>query len=114
MTRGEIWWTDFSLPFGSEPGFRRPVLIFQSDAFNTFNNSKVDTAIVIPLTTNLDYKEVPGNVYLGKRESGLSKDSVLIATRMTVIDRHRLLEQKIKYHVESSKISKTVFESYWE
>ena len=34
MTRGEIWWADFGLPFGSEPGFRRPVLIVQDDSFN--------------------------------------------------------------------------------
>ena len=34
MIRGDIWWADFGIPFGSEPGFRRPVLIIQSDAFN--------------------------------------------------------------------------------
>jgi len=22
MTRGEIWWPDFGIPFGSEPGFK--------------------------------------------------------------------------------------------
>ncbi|WP_371709717.1 type II toxin-antitoxin system PemK/MazF family toxin [Rectinema subterraneum] len=27
MTRGEIWWADFGMPFGSDPGFGRPVLI---------------------------------------------------------------------------------------
>jgi len=25
MTRGELWWADFGIPFGSEPGFKRPV-----------------------------------------------------------------------------------------
>ena len=34
MTRGEIWWADLGVPFGSEPGFRRPVLIVQADSFN--------------------------------------------------------------------------------
>ena len=32
MTRGEIWWADLGVPFGSEPGFRRPVLIVQADS----------------------------------------------------------------------------------
>ena len=34
MIRGEIWWVDFGTPLGSEPGFRRPSIIVQSDAFN--------------------------------------------------------------------------------
>ena len=34
MTRGEIWWADLGIPFGSEPGFNRPVLIIQADAIN--------------------------------------------------------------------------------
>ena len=31
MTRGELWWADFGIPFGSEPGYKRPVLIIQND-----------------------------------------------------------------------------------
>jgi len=45
MTRGELWWADFGVPFGSEPGYKRPVLIVQNDFFN---NSKINTTIVIP------------------------------------------------------------------
>ena len=33
MTRGEIWWVDLGVPFRSEPGFKRPVIIIQDDAF---------------------------------------------------------------------------------
>jgi len=46
MIRGEIWWADFGVPFGSEPGFNRPVLIIQTDSVN---QSKINTTIVIPL-----------------------------------------------------------------
>ena len=34
MIRGDIWLADFGIPFGSEPGFQRPVLIIQDDNFN--------------------------------------------------------------------------------
>ncbi|EDX76404.1 hypothetical protein MC7420_4660 [Coleofasciculus chthonoplastes PCC 7420] len=34
MQRGEIWWADLPTPVASEPGYRRPVLIIQSDEFN--------------------------------------------------------------------------------
>jgi len=89
MTSGELWWTDFGLPFGSEPGFRRPILIVQDDAFN---KSKINTVIIVPLTTNLALAEAPGNVLLEKEESGLTKDSVLVVSQLSAIDKKRLIE----------------------
>ena len=89
MTRGEIWWADFGLPFGSEPGFRRPVLIVQDDAFN---RSRIGTVVVLPLTTNLSLESAPGNVFVEKGDSGLSKDSVAVISQLTAIDRRRLVE----------------------
>ena len=90
MTRGELWWADFGLPFGSETGFRRPVLIIQDDSFN---RSAIGTVIVIPLTTNLALGDAPGNVHIGQEESGLSKDSVLVVSQVSAIDKHRLIER---------------------
>lgn len=90
MTRGELWWADFGLPFGSETGFRRPVLIIQDDSFN---RSAIGTVIVIPLTTNLALGDAPGNVIMEKEESGLSKDSVLVVSQVSAIDKHRLIER---------------------
>jgi mRNA interferase MazF len=34
ISQGEIWWADLPMPVGSGPGFRRPVVVVQSDAFN--------------------------------------------------------------------------------
>jgi len=89
MIRGDIWWADFGIPFGSEPGFRRPVLIIQSDSFN---KSLLNTIVVIPLTTNLFLENAPGNLLIEKEESGLSRDSVIVVSQIYAIDRHRLLE----------------------
>lgn len=89
MTRGELWWADFGLPLGSEPGFRRPVLIVQNDAFN---KSTIHTVIIIPLTTNVALAEAPGNVFIEKEETGLTKDSVLVVSQFSAIDKKRLIE----------------------
>ena len=89
MIRGDIWWVDFGEPFGSEPGWRRPAVIVQSDAFN---NSDMNTTIVIPLTTNLRLADFPGNVFLPKEDSRLSRDSVVVTPQITVIDKVRLIE----------------------
>ena len=62
MTRGEIWWIDFGIPFGSEVGFRRPVVVLQNDILNASN---LKTVIVVPLTTNTIYAEFSNNVFFG-------------------------------------------------
>ena len=105
MMRGELWWVDLGIPYGSESGFRRPVVIIQNDFFN---NSKINTTIIIPLTTNQTYADAPGNVFLDRNESGLSKDSVIVISQIRVIDKNRLtekiskLDRKILDEVESN------------
>ncbi|MBD0319820.1 MAG: type II toxin-antitoxin system PemK/MazF family toxin, partial [Gemmatimonadetes bacterium] len=50
VRRGEVWWADLDEPRGSEPGYRRPLLIVQADAFN---RSRIDTVLAVVLTGNL-------------------------------------------------------------
>ncbi len=89
MTRGELWWADLGIPFGSEPGFRRPILVVQDDAFN---KSNINTVIIVPLTTNVALAEVPGNVFVEQEETGLTKDSVVVVSQLSAIDKRRLIE----------------------
>ncbi len=98
MTRGELWWTDFGIPFGSEPGFRRPVLIVQDDAYT---QSRFNTVVVVPLTTNLLLGEAPGNVFLSKEGSSLAKDTVIVVTQLSAIDKKRLIENISKVTQET-------------
>ena len=93
MTRGELWWVDYGIPYGSEPGYRRPVIILQNDFYN---NSYINTTIVIPLSTNLLLADVPGNIYLEKKYSKLGKDSVILLPQIGVIDKQRLIEKVTK------------------
>jgi mRNA interferase MazF len=90
MTRGEVWWADLPDPVGSAPGYRRPVLIVQSDAFN---RSRLATVIVVALTANLRLVEAPGNVLIPARASGLPRDSVANASQILTVDRGRLTER---------------------
>lgn len=88
--RGEIWWTDFGQPFGSEPGYRRPALVVQADPFN---ESTIQTVILIPLTRTLELASASGNVLCRSRDTGLPKTSVVNVSQVTVADRRRLLEK---------------------
>jgi len=98
MIRGEIWWADFGIPSGSEPGFYRPVLVVQTDSVN---QSKINTTIVVPFTTNLLLESAPGNVFVDKDESKLSKDSVLVVSQISVINKSRLIkyENKVLHNI---------------
>ena len=90
MRRGEIWWADLGLPRGSEPGFRRPVVIIQSDQFN---GSRIGTIVAAGITSNLDLVKAPGNVLLRRKASKLPKDSVVNVTQLLTVDRGRLSDR---------------------
>jgi mRNA interferase MazF len=90
MQRGEIWWADLPQPVASEPGYRRPVLIVQS---NDFNRSRIRTVIATILTTNLRLAQAPGNVLVTAIETGLPRDSVINVSQVITIDKSFLTEQ---------------------
>ena len=90
ISQGEIWWADLGEPAGSEPGFRRPVVVVQSDAFN---RSRISTVVCVPLTSNVRWGEAPGNVLLGAKTTGLPKDSVANVSQVVTLDRTALTDR---------------------
>jgi mRNA interferase MazF len=90
IQRGEIWWADLPETRRSEPGYRRPVLVVQADSFNL---SRIQTAIVAAITTNVELANAPGNVLLPARSAGLPRDSVVNISQLLTLDRSFLTEQ---------------------
>ncbi|MDI6768123.1 MAG: type II toxin-antitoxin system PemK/MazF family toxin [Anaerolineales bacterium] len=90
IRRGEIWWASLPDPAGSEPGYRRPVLIIQSD---DFNRSRIATIIAAVITSNIRLAQAPGNVLLPAKSSGLLKDSVINVSQVVTIDKSFLTER---------------------
>jgi mRNA interferase MazF len=90
ICQGDIWWADLGEPPGSVAGYRRPVLIVQSDAIN---RSRLATALCVPLTSNLAWAKAPGNLLLAKKVTGLDRDSVAQTTLMLAIDKACLTER---------------------
>ena len=83
IQRGEIWWADLAEPRRSEPRYRRPVLVVQADSFN---RSRIQTAIVAVISTNLELADAPGNVLLPARSTGLPRDSVVNVSQLLTLD----------------------------
>lgn len=87
MERGELWWARLPTPVGSEPGYRRPVLIVQA---NSFNRSSIHTVLVVAITSNVKLGRAPGNVLLSKKASGLPETSVANVSQLLTVDKSML------------------------
>lgn len=88
--QGDVFWASLPAPTGSSPGFRRPVIIVQGDAFNA---SRLATVVVVPLTSNLRWATAPGNLLLRGQATGLSRDSVANVSQIVAVDRITLSER---------------------
>jgi mRNA interferase MazF len=89
IERGQIWWAELGEPSGSEAGFRRPIVIVQSEAFN---RSRLRTVVAAVLTSHLRLVEAPGNVLVPAKAAGLPKDSVVNVSQIITVDRDFLAE----------------------
>ena len=89
MKRGAIWWASMDAPRGSEPGYRRPVVIVSADSFN---DSLINTVIVCVITSSLRLALAPGNFKIGQTSSGLSRDSVVNVSQLITLDKSFLPE----------------------
>ncbi len=90
IRRGDIHWSTLATPRGSEPGYRRPVLVVSSDAFN---RSRINTVVVVAISSNLGLAQAPGNVRLPSDATGLSKDSVANVSQVITLDKSGLDER---------------------
>ena len=90
VAQGDVWWADLPEPAGSGPGFRRPVVVVQCDAFN---RSRIATVVCVPLTSNVRWADVPGNALLTADMTNLPKDSVANGSQIITLDRELLTER---------------------
>ena len=89
IRRGQVWWADLGEPRGSEPGFRRPVVVVQEDGLT---ESALATVMVAPLTSNIQRARAQGNTTLKASVTGLPKDSVALTCQLLTLDKEWLVE----------------------
>jgi|TARA_B100002003_G_C13603927_1_gene311182 mRNA interferase MazF len=85
VKQGEIVLVDLGNKKGSEYGKSRPALIIQEDIYNNYFNTTV-----VALITGKIISEYTTNIHLSKKESGLSKDSMILANQLRTIDKSRI------------------------
>ncbi len=89
ILKGSIYWVDFSPGKGSEPKGRRPGLVIQN---NALNESRINTVIMLAITSNLRFSELPGNVTLSKGEANMPKSCVINVTQIKSVDKNSIKE----------------------
>ena len=84
--RGDIFWVNLDPTIGTEIRKKRPGIILSNDAAN----KRYHQVTVIPLTSQNIQSVEPFQVFLGKDETGLSKDSKALAEQIRTISKLRL------------------------
>lgn len=90
VRRGDLFWIEPDEARGAIPGHPHPHVVVQDDVFN---RSRISTVIVCALTSNLKRANEPGNVLLEIGEGDLPKQSVVIVSQVSSVDKARLGER---------------------
>jgi len=86
LAQGDVFWADIE-PVGSSPGYARPFLVIQN---NAFNRSRISTVVTCALTTNLRRAGDPGNVLLYPGEANLPEQSIVNVSQIATVDQRKL------------------------
>ena len=89
VKRGDIYYADLSPVVGSEQGGVRPVLIVQNDTGNRYS----PTVIAAAITSQVNKARLPTHVPVPAGNTGLQKDSVILAEQIRTLDKRRLRER---------------------
>ncbi|HHX51129.1 MAG TPA: type II toxin-antitoxin system PemK/MazF family toxin [Clostridia bacterium] len=92
IKRGDIFFAQLNPVVGSEQGGTRPVLIIQNDIGNQYS----PTTIVAAITSQIFKAKLPTHVEVSAVQSGLERDSVILAEQIRTIDKSRL-KQKVAF-----------------
>jgi mRNA interferase MazF len=89
IKQGEIYWVPIEDATGAVTSYTHPHVVLQDDALN---RSRIDTVVVCALTTNLKRAKAPGNVLLDAGEANLPKQSVVVVSQVSVVNKSQLGE----------------------
>ena len=86
----EIWIADLNPQTGTKAGKTRPVLIVQTNLLNKLTHP---SAIVCPITTNVEKETEILRVHLKKGTANLQKDCDIVIDQIRAIDNKRVINK---------------------
>lgn len=89
VKRFDVWIADLNPRIGTEPGKRLPVVVIQSNLLNEVHPS----ALICPITTNVQKDTEILRVTLSKNEAGLKVKSAILVDHVRAIDNARFVKR---------------------
>jgi mRNA interferase MazF len=89
INQGDIFWVPAQELDGAGSDYTHPQVVIQDDVLN---RSRIQTVVVCALTTNLKRAKAPGNVLLEAGEANLPKQSVVVVSQVSTVDKTQLGE----------------------
>ena len=90
INRGDVFWIAPDESRGPVPDYSHPHVVVQDDVFN---HSRISTVVVCALTSNLHRANEPGNVLLEVGEGNLPRQSVVVVSQISSVEKARLGER---------------------
>ena len=87
INRGDVFWIEPDDSRGPAPSYSHPHVVVQDDVFN---HSRITTVVVCALTSNLHRASEPGNVLLDVGEGNLPRQSVVVVSQISSVEKARL------------------------
>ena len=89
IKQGDVYWVPIKATDRAPASYTHPHVVVQEDALNY---SRIKTVVVCALTTNLKRAKAPGNVLLEAGEANLPRQSVVVVSQVSVVDKNQLGE----------------------
>ena len=85
LNQGDIYW----LKLEELEGYPHPHVVIQEDIIN---HSRIQTVVVCSLTTNIKRVNIPGNVLLEAGEANLLRQSIVVVSQVSTVEKAQLGE----------------------
>lgn len=90
INQGDVFWVSPQPSSQTDLGHHpHPYVVVQD---NLFNHSRINSVVVCALTTNLKQANAPGNVLLDVGEANLPKQSVVVVSKVSTVNKSQLGE----------------------
>lgn len=87
IQQGDLYWVPIAEPSDGESKIIHPHVVIQADVLN---QSRIETVVVCALTTNMKRAKAPGNVLLEPGEGNLPKQSIVVVSQVSVVEKNQL------------------------
>jgi len=85
IQQGDIYWVTLE----NEESYTHPHVVIQEDVLN---QSRINTVVVCALTTNMKKAQAPGNILLELGEANLPKQSIVVVSQVSTVDKSQIGE----------------------